>query len=62
MLLRVVVGRVLPLLLLLLSVALAAAAAPPPAARPAASVLRDGYICAGGLRKGALQHVQGRHH
>lgn len=63
MLLRVMVGWVLPLLLLLLlSVALTATSAPPHAAWSAASVLCDSYVRAGGLRKGALQHVQGRHH
>lgn len=57
MLLREMVGRVLPLLLLL-SVALAAPSAP----SPAASVFCNGYVRARGLRKRALQHVQGRHH
>lgn len=61
-LLRLMVGRELLLLLLLLPVALAAASAPPRAAGPAASVLCDGYVRAGGLRERALQHVQGGHH
>lgn len=60
---RVVVGWVLPLLLLLLlSVALTATSTPPPAASSTTSVFCNSYVCAGGLRKGALQHVQGRHH
>lgn len=62
-LLRLMVGRVLPLLLLLLlSVALAATSTPSCAAWSAASVFCNTYVCAGGLRKGALQHVQGRDH
>lgn len=57
-------GWVLPLLLLLLllSVALTATSTPSRAACSTASVLCNSYVCAGGLRKGALQHVQGRHH
>lgn len=57
MLLCVMVGREL-----LLSVALTATSAPSNAAGSATPVLCDSYVCAGGLRKGALQHVQrGRH-
>lgn len=65
-LLLLMVGWVLPLLLLLLllllSVALTAAPAPSRAPRTATSVFRYCNICAGGLRKRALQHVQGGHH
>lgn len=60
-LLRLVVWRVLPLLLLL-PVALTAAAAPSCAARSTTSVFCNTDICAGGLREGALQHVQGGDH
>lgn len=54
-------GRVLPLLVLL-SVTVAARSAPPATAGSASSVLHHGYVCAGGLREGALQHVQRGHH
>lgn len=59
--LRVVVRWVLPLLVLL-SVAVAARAAPPTAAGSTSSVFHHSYVCAGGLREGALQHIQRRHH
>lgn len=68
MLLRVVglwglvVRRELPLLLLLLSVALTAASTPSCTAWSSTSVFCDSNICAGGLRQGPLQHVQGRDH
>lgn len=61
-LLRVVVRWVLPLLLLLLSVAIAAASVSSTAASSTAPVVCNSYFCAGGLGKGALQHIQGRHH
>lgn len=62
-LLRLMVWRVLPLLLLLLlPVALAAASTPSRAARSSTSVFCNSDVCAGGLREGALQHVQGGDH
>lgn len=63
-LLGLMVRRVLPLLLLLLlllPVALGAAAAPSTAAS-ATPLLCNSYVSAGGLRKRALQHVQGGDH
>lgn len=59
-LLWLMVGWVL--FLLLLSVALTTTSAPPSAARSTASVFSNSYVCAGRLRKGALQHVQGGDH
>lgn len=54
--LRVVMGRVLPLLVLL-SVTVAARSASPTAAGSTSSVFYDSYVCVGGLGEGALQHV-----